>query len=264
MSLIKAVSAVRARCIVVVKTSRNTGINSDYASYADVMAVLGPALNEAGVSVGFLPGIVRKEGDVWIQVLEMEVAHEDEKTTVSFETVWPEGNRGVNATQRQGMAHTYGKRYALVDYFHLITGDDDDAVRLGQTAGSGNAAPTPPPNAHWSQFCYVPLFDTGTEETASAWSVMADPEGDGERILGDIAAPALAKLWLRHQDHPGLNAWRAELCGTRALALSITDWSACRRDFASMRLPETFADCIGAQLTSLALALNPQPKGAAQ
>lgn len=260
MSLTKAISSVRAKSLVVVKTSRNTGINSDYASYADVMAVLGPALNESGVSVGFLPGIVRKEGDVWIQVLAMEVAHEDEKQTVPFETVWPEGNRGVNATQRQGMAHTYGKRYALVDFFHLITGDDDDAVRLGQTAGTGSA-PTPPPNSHWSLYCYVPLFDVGTEETAGTWGMMADPEGNGERILGDNAPAVLIKLWHRHPDHPGLNAWRAELCGQRGLAQSIPDWSTCRRDYRSLNLPETFAECTGQQLNALALALNPQPKG---
>lgn len=261
MSLTKAVSAVRAKCLVAVKTSRNTGINSDYASYADVMAVLGPALNEAGVAVGFLPSTVRKEGDVWIQVLIMEISHEEEKVAVSFETVWPEGNRGVNATQRQGMAHTYGKRYALVDYFHMLTGDDDDAARLGH-ASRESVAMMAREDAHWSQFCYVPALGAGTEETAGTWAALADPTDEtGQRTLGDLSEAAIGKMWMQGVRSVGIDGWMAEVVGHRAAAQNITSWSELVSQFLKLGLPELFEQCSSEQLN--VVARNLKAKGGA-
>ncbi len=254
-SLTEAVASIRLKSLVVVKTARNTGINSDYASYADVMAVLRPELEAAGVAVGFLPSHVRKEGEAWVQELVLEISHGSEKERAAFQVLFPEGNRGVNLTQRQGMAHTYGKRYALVDYFHLITGDDDDAVRLGQT-GNGASAPRAAEAAHWSEYCFVPLFAVGSAEQAGTWTVLADPsDDDGERTLGDNQPKTLAKLWTQHPKHPGLNAWRAELIQTRAEGKGVQDWIDCRNVFKQLNLPATMIELDGAGLNKLALAL---------
>lgn len=250
-----AIAHVRAKGLVCVKTARNSGINSLYASYADVWEVLRPALDEAALSVGFIPGSVRKEGDAWIQRLTIAVTFGNESQLHEFECLFPEGNRGVNITQRQGMAHTYAKRYALIDFFHIITGDDDDAVRLGVERAADHA-PSPNREAHWSEFCHVPIADIGSEETARAWTILADPtDPDGQRTLGDSSAPSLARAWVRHRDNPGINAWRAELIQERAAAKGITDWTSIRREHPGLKLPEQMAACSPDQLSELALAL---------
>lgn len=251
-----AIAHVRSKGIVCIKTARNTGINSLYASYADVWDSLRAALDEAALSVGFIPGSVRKEGDAWIQRLTIAVTFGNESQFHEFECLFPEGNRGVNITQRQGMAHTYAKRYALIDFFHIITGDDDDAVRLGMERAA-EQAPSPSQEAHWSEFCHVPLADIGSEETARAWTVLADPsDPNGQRTLGDSAPAALAKAWIRARDNPGLNAWRAELIQERAAGRALHDWTAIRRDFPALKLPEQMAQCTPEQLADLALALT--------
>lgn len=255
-SLHTAIAAVRSAGIFVIKTAKNTGINSQYASYADVWEVLSPHLKAEGLSVGFLPGTTRKDADAWIQTLTMEVRHGNQTQSIPFEILFPEGNRGVNITQRQGMAHTYGKRYALIDFFHLITGDDDDAQRLGQPERV-DAAPTPANNAHWSEFCHCPALGVGDAQNQRAWSVLADPSDDsGSRTLGDNAPGQLAKLWTRYPDNVGVNAWRAELCDDRAIAKGFANWDDCRKAHRSLNLPERFTDCNGSDLNNLAMALK--------
>ncbi len=256
-SLRRAIAIVQSRGIVVVKTQRNSGLNSDYASYADVWEMLKPQLAEAQLSVGFAPGSASNESSAWKQRLTLIVTSLEtgDSITHDFDVLFPEGNRGVNLTQRQGMAHTYGKRYALIDFFHLITGDDDDAQRLGMPERS-NSAPQPKAETHWSTLCHVPCFGTGSGEAERAWSMLADPsDTTGERMLGDNAPGVLAKLWARYPDHPGLNAWRAELVGERAAAKSLT-WGAILVAYRTLNLPDRFEECTGEQLANLALALK--------
>ena len=256
----QAIAAVRAEALVVVKTARNTGLNSDYASYADVWAVLKPLLNEHKLAVGFVSGTTTREGETsWKQVLTLECSSTETGETIShqFETLFPEGNRGVNLTQRQGMAHTYGKRYALINFFHLITGDDGDAQRLGADRGIDAAAPTPAAGQHWSTLCCVSVFNVGHDDTLNAWHMFGDPsDPTGERSLGDNEPGALAKLAMRHPDHPGLAAWRAELVGERAVSHGLTSWAECVAKFPQFNLPASFAECSAPQLANLALALR--------
>lgn len=258
----QAVAKVRSAGIVVIKTARNTGINSVYASYADVWDALKGPLAEAGLSVGFLPGAVRHidaantANSAWIQSLTMQVSCSAHCENVPFETLFPEGNRGVNLTQRQGMAHTYAKRYALLDYFHLIAGDDDDAQRLGQPVNE-NAAPVAAPTTHWSKLCYVPVFLVGAEESLRSWSIIADPsDSSGHTTLGDLSPQRLATLWKSYPNHPGINAWRAEIIQDRAEKKGITNWNDCHVQFKALNLPEFFTDCSGEMLNNLALALR--------
>ena len=256
----QAIAAVRAEALVVVKTARNTGLNSDYASYTDVWATLKPLLEKHKLAVGFVSGTTSREGDTsWKQVLTLECSSTETGETIShaFETLFPEGNRGVNLTQRQGMAQTYGKRYALINFFHLITGDDDDAQRLGMERGVDNAAPSPAAGQHWSTLCSVPPFGVGQDETLNAWHMLGDPSDQaGERALGDNEGGALAKLAMRYPDHPGLAAWRAELVGERAVAKGVTNWADCAARFPQFNLPSAFSECTPTQLQNLALALR--------
>jgi len=255
-SIIAAVAQVRKAGIVVVKTGRNTGINSDYATYADVWHELKPHLDAAGLSVGFLPSATRLEGSAWIQTLIMEVAVDDSALQIPFEILFPEGNRGVNLTQRQGMAHTYGKRYALIDYFHIITGDDDDAERLGQPTDHMSEA-SPDKNAHWRQFCYCDLFEVGDAESKGGWSVLSSP-ANPEQMLGDLQPAAIAALWMKFPEHAGVNAWRAELINERSKVAGLFSWEDCVTTHKTLNLPKMFAECTGEQLNNLALALKPK------
>lgn len=258
-TLLNKINQVRALGLVVVKTSRNTGINASYASFVDIWELLHPALTDAGLSVGFLPGTTRiesvKDIAAWVQSLTMEVSDGETMIQVPFEIVFPEGNRGTNITQRQGMAHTYGKRYALINYFQLITGDDDDAQRLGVAREESVLKPSE--NQHWRDFCHVPLFDVGSEETARTWTMLADPSDDSQmNTLGDATDPKLAKTWIRFPDHPGLNAWRAELVGNRASSSGFGSWDEVVASCRSIpSLPSHFAQCTGEQLNLLGLAL---------
>jgi hypothetical protein len=159
------------------------------------------------------------------------------------------------------MSHTYGKRYALVDYFHLITGDDDDAVRLGQpmreTIGLKAAD-----DAHWSQFCHVPLLGAGTEETAGTWAALADPSDEtGQRTLGDLSEAAIGKLWLHGSRSVGIDGWMAELVGQRAEQSGITSWAELVGFLPKLGLPAKFEECHSEQLNVLARSLK--GKGAA-
>ncbi len=258
----KAVAQVRSIGILVVKTARNTGINSDYASYADVWDSLRGPLNEAGLSVGFLPGSVRHTdaanaaNSAWIQALTMQVSDGEHTENVLFETLFPEGNRGVNLTQRQGMAHTYAKRYALLDYFHLITGDDDDAQRLGQPVNE-QAAPTPQVNTPWTRLCHVPSMGHFCEEAQGGWTTLADPsDASGVSTLGDLSPARLNTLGLANPAHPGLNAWRAELIEERAKSKGVKSWTQLHKEHSSLNLPEYFEECTGPQLVAIALALK--------
>jgi len=262
-SLLESINKVRALGIVAVKTKENKGLNSDYASYADVWDSLKSALADAGLSVGFKPSTVRHvdssnaTNSAWIQSLVMEVSNGTETDCAMFDVLFPEGNRGVNLTQRQGMAHTYGKRYALVDYFHLIVGDDDDAQRLGQPVNE-NAAPVAAPTTHWSKLCWVPIFATGSEETTGSWSMLADPsDPSGATVLGDLSPQRMAKLWTAYPTHAGINAWRAEVIQERAEKHeSVKDWTSCHAVLGKLNLPEYFEECTGEQLNNLALALR--------
>lgn len=263
-NLLAAVAAIRSLGIVVVKTARNTGLNSDYATYADVWAHLKEPLAANGLSVGFLPGNTTNTGSAWSQDLILQVIWREtgkdqlavEFIAVPFQVLFPEGNRGVNLTQRQGMAHTYGKRYALIDFFGLITGDDDDAQRLGQTPLQ-DQAPRPDKYAHWRQYCHVPVFSLDNVEAQGSWGMLNDPsDPEGQRVLGDCSPQAIAKAFRVAPDHPGISAWRAELIQARADAKGIRSWEECCELYPRLKLPAQFVDCNPDQLANLALELN--------
>ncbi len=252
MSLHQSIHNVRALGLVCVKTAKNSGIQSNYASYADVWDTLRQPLADNGLSVGFLPGSARKDAEAWVQTLTLVVSDGSESLTVPFEILLPEGNRGVNLSQRQGMSHTYGRRYALTDFFHVITGDDDDAHRLGQPEAV-DRAPQAADDAHWSQFCWA--FDAGAEETLGAWALLVDPGGDGHSTLGDLSDGARAKRSSQFPQDPGLNAWRAELVATRASTKGM-DWEEVRQANKDLSLPVWFRQCSPEQLVNLGFKLK--------
>lgn len=260
-AFVSAVAEVRSLGIVVVKSARNSHLNSDYATFIDVWEKVAPELKERGIAIGWKAGTVRKDNDAWVQSLTLEVSAHGHLECVPFEVLVPEaiisrsGGSVVNLAQRQGSAQTYGKRYALINYFNIITGDDDDAARLGQQRVE-ESAPVAAPNQHWEELCHCPLFATGHEETQGTWAMLADPSGDGSQTLGDLKDGRKAVLWQRFPTNPGLNAWRAEVVQFRAASKGYADWEACRAANSSLNLPQYFRECSGEQLNNLSLALR--------
>lgn len=256
-ALATALFAIRSLGLVVVCSGRNPTLQSDYATYADIWEMLKPRLTENNLAVGFLPGATRKEGDTFTQKMCIVVSHsEGETVTQEFEVLMPDKNRATNITQCQGMAQTYGKRYALINFFNLIVGDDEDAERLGQPTDQMSEA-SPDKNAHWRQFCYCDLFEVGDAESKGGWSVLSSP-ANPEQMLGDLQPAAIAALWMKFPNHPGLNAWRAELINERASAAGLFSWEDCVTTHKTLNLPKMFAECTGEQLNNLALALKPK------
>lgn len=254
----KALFAIRSLGMVVVRSGRNQTLNSDYATYSDIWRMLQEPLKEHKLAVGFLPGVVRKEGEkesaTFTQTITMIVMHEaGESLSQPFEVLLPDSNRATNRTMCQGMAQTYGKRYALVNVFNLILDNDDDAETLGQ-GPERIAEAQPDVGAHWGRYCHCPHFGAGEEEQRGGWGVLSNPENP-EQMLGDLKASALAGLWMR-KPTVGLDAWRAELVDDRARARNIQTWEACRVAFKALHLPEKFTDCTGEQLNALGLALK--------
>ncbi|MEN3940700.1 ERF family protein [Prosthecobacter sp. SYSU 5D2] len=261
ITLLSAIAAVRAKGLVAVKTARNTGINSDYASYADVWAILRPALDEQCLSVGFLIGSCRREEAAWVQTLTMEISTADELRSFAFEFCFPEGNRGVNLSQRQGMAQTYARRYALVSFFHIITGDDDDAQRLGMSGAETSPAMQPKSGAQFGDFCYAPALGIGHEETQGTWSNLADPNGDGSQMLGDHSEVSLGKMCFQDSEHIGLKAWLAERVSGFAMERHLTTYEQVRNSYPHPQLlPATADELTGDQLRNLSQTLKPAKK----
>jgi hypothetical protein len=254
-SLSAALYAIRSLGLVVVRTGRNTGLNSDYATYADIWEMLKPHLTEHKLAVAFYAGAARKEGESFMQRMTIHIAHESGESEQSeFDVLMPEKNRGTNITQCQGMSQTYGKRYALINAFNLIVGNDDDAARLGYTTDDIGEA-KPDANAHWRDFCYCDLFELGTEENKGGWAILSNP-ANPDQLLGDLSPEAIAKLWMKFPNHAGINAWRAELINKRAHAAQISSWEDCAQAHKMLNLPKLFAECTGEQLNNLALALK--------
>lgn len=258
LSLLAAIAQVRACGLVAVKTARNTGINSDYASYADVWAVLNPQLQSAGLSVGFVLGSLRRDESAWVQTITLEVSTVTESRAHSFEFLFPEGNRGVNLSQRQGMAQTYARRYALVSFFHIITGDDDDAARLGMGNDLAEMAITPKADAHFSQFCNAPSLGLGSAETQGAWGNLADPFGDGTMILSQYSENAIGQMVFRDCELLPFKAWLAERVSAFAASLGLTTWEQVRNKYPHSHLmPDDARDLTGDQLRNLSQCLKP-------
>lgn len=238
--LAEAVHAVRAHGLVVIRTGKNTGLGgAKYATYTDIWERLSPLLANHDISVGFSPGSVRRETDAWIQTLTMSVSVGDERETVPFEIVFPEGNRGVNITQRQGMAHTYGRRYAVTDYFNIFTGDDDDAQRLGAERDRADG-PSVSDAAPWSALMQHGWLDVATKDGTA---------------LGELTNAQRKALWEKDPDNKALMAWVGDMLSDM-LQQSGYAWPRFV-EWAGLDLPARMEDCNAGQLrTAIQKAKN--------
>ncbi|MBX5131647.1 ERF family protein [Rhizobium lentis] len=131
----KAFFAAMSKCQkelpVVIKRSRNTHTNSNYADLAAIEEQAMPIIHDHGFAVSFQPDGYNDKGELRIL---WEVSHEEghSRTGVGEIPVDGAGAQGrVNKTGTQafGSTATYGRRYLLCMIFNISTGDDRDGNR---------------------------------------------------------------------------------------------------------------------------------------
>ena len=233
-NLYAALAAIQ-NLFVVEKRNANSALgNAKYADYADLRTALDPRLKEQGIALSFRPGAMRRDGDAWVQGLTLKVCHlasgETDEATGEFPL--PEGNRGVNFSQRYGSALTYSQRYMLAAFFGIITGDDDDARRARDIQERGvDSAPKIGEGVHWKRL------------TEGAWQSVEGPDGD---MLGEKTSKQLADMWTKNPTHAGLCAWAADRVYDTLMTLQLT-WGEFTGK-AGGTWPENFEDCTPDQM----------------
>lgn len=132
----KAFFAAMSRCQkelpVVVKRSRNTHTNSNYADLAAIEEQAMPIIHDHGFAVSFQPDGYNDKGELRIL---WEVSHEEGHSRngvgeIPVDGAGSQGKVNKTGTQAFGSTATYGRRYLLCMIFNISTGDDRDGNRI--------------------------------------------------------------------------------------------------------------------------------------
>lgn len=247
MPILSKIHAARSKRLSVVKTGEINiqGRKMAFVSYADIWSQLGPALESVGLSLGFSKALIRVDQNSGHEIVSMvlEVSDGEEERTSDWEMILPEviksssGNHVTNNSQRVANAESYLKRTALLHYFGIAAGNEDEVERMTPDGDQINI-----PGA-------VPITE------ASRWQMLTD--GDWQRctsplhdgLLSNYAPPALGKLWKDFPDHAGLQAWGADYI-TAGLNATDKGWEAVVAE--DPALPQFMANCTGVQLQAAA------------
>ncbi|MEK1893183.1 MAG: ERF family protein [Rhizobium sp.] len=126
-----AMSKCQKELPVVIKRSRNTHTNSNYADLAAIEEQAMPIIHDHGFAVSFQPDGYNDKGELRI-LWEVSHAEGHSRSGVGEIPVDGAGSQGkVNKTGTQafGSTATYGRRYLLCMIFNISTGDDRDGNR---------------------------------------------------------------------------------------------------------------------------------------
>jgi hypothetical protein len=129
-----AMSLCQKELPVVIKRSRNTHTNSNYADLAAIEEQAMPIIHDHGFAVSFQPDGYNDKGELRI-LWEVSHAEGHSRSGVGEIPVDGAGSQGkVNKTGTQafGSTATYGRRYLLCMLFNISTGDDRDGNRVKQ------------------------------------------------------------------------------------------------------------------------------------
>lgn len=132
----KAYFAAMSRCQkelpVVVKRSRNSHTNSNYADLAAIEDQAMPIIHGHGFAVSFQPDGYNDKGELRIL---WEISHEEGHSRngvgeIPVDGAGSQGKVNKTGTQAFGSTATYGRRYLLCMLFNISTGDDRDGNRV--------------------------------------------------------------------------------------------------------------------------------------
>lgn len=248
MTIITKIHKIRSLALAVVKTGKiQGGINALFASFPDIWSVLQPALAEGGLSIGFSNSVISFHGDSEMVAMALEVSDGESVIEREFQMILPEkilnsrGSSVVNNAQRTANAQSYLKRTALIHFFGISAGNEDEVERMLPVGDQSN----------------IPGLITITENTTwqsltdGLWENVMSPLHDGPlRGRGD---KALGALWIDYPAHIGLLAWVADWIDGKTDALGWT-W----QDLVTLdpSLPLSLTECNASQLRLAAQALK--------
>ena len=203
--LAKAIHAVRSAGITVEKTS-TTG-KFKFAGYVDVWPALRPVLAQHSLSVALGNTAVRMSHEGEVLSADLIISNGAHEARERYEVLLPETIRNqsgaavTNSSQRTGGAQSYLKRIALIAYFNISTGTEDEVERMTPRPGENNIP----------GLCTVTDATPWTELTDGTWRDVLSPlggyklEADAEKGLKHMNA-----IWQTYPDHKGLMAFWAD------------------------------------------------------
>lgn len=251
MPITSKIHAARSKRLSVVKTGEINiqGRKMAFVSYADIWSQLGPALESVGLSLGFSKALIRVDQNSGHEIVSMvlEVSDGEEERTSDWEMILPEviksstGNHVTNNAQRVTNAESYLKRTALLHYFGIVAGNEDEVERMTPEGSQINIPGAIPmaPTVSWQML---------TEEL---WRKAMSPLHDG--VLDKYPPGELSKMWADHPDHPGLQAWGADWI-VHWLGETGKTWDDLVE--ADPGLPKFLTNCTGAHLRAAASVLK--------
>lgn len=258
-TLLAKIHAVRSEGLTVAKTGKiSGGINALFASYPDVWAALYPALQRAELSVGFSGAVITVKEGVELVRMALTVSDGEAEKTAEFDMIIPEkilnsrGSSVVNNAQRVANAESYTKRTALIHFFGMSAGNEDEVERMTPRGDETNipGAVVIGPDTPWQD-----LTDGG-------WANGLSPSGEG--LLSDVSrtsGSAMAQLWTSFPNHPGICAWAADWITSRQEEQGIA-WEAMAA--ADPALPGALYQCNAAQLRAACKVVREMTKGGAK
>jgi hypothetical protein len=200
------------RSLAIKKTGEIPGYGSRkaimFASYADVWSALQPALAEEGLSVGFSSATLSALGHE-SEMVRMTMVVCDGATLEEhpFEMIVPEkilnssGSSVTNSAQRVANAESFLKRTALIHFFGIATGNEDEVERMNPVGDQTNIPGV----------MFVDGRTTWQGLMDGMWCDVMSPLHDGK--IGIYAAEgdkAMVALWQDFPDHPALMAWAGD------------------------------------------------------
>ena len=128
----RAYAAAMAKCQaelpVVIKKSKNTHTNSNYADLAAIEMQAMPIIHKHGFAVSFYPDGYNEKGELRIiwEITHSEGHSKSGTGDIPVDGAGSQGKVNKTGTQAFGSTATYGRRYLLCMLFNISTGDDTD------------------------------------------------------------------------------------------------------------------------------------------
>lgn len=147
-----ALLAVQRVGLTAIAKAKNGQTNSYYAKLPEILATVVPEFATNDLVLLQPLGGCRSDGGKTFRGITTRILHKSGEwmeETAEFEVpAPPKSNRGVdilNASQTDGLVITYGRRYALLSFLGIATGDDNDARELTSRMPDG------PPNVRYDE-----------------------------------------------------------------------------------------------------------------
>lgn len=174
-----ALGHVQAAGLVAIARRKNAATNSSYANLNDVLQEILPELQQNNLVFIQPIGKINTQGAIHSAGLTTRIIHfmsgqwmeESGDFPLAPPPVSKQGYQILNHSQAHGLALTYARRYALLSFLGITTGDDKDAAALSRAMEQPDSEVKYEAPPHW------------TDYTGGAWKDVPSSKG---RPLGDF------------------------------------------------------------------------------